>query len=97
MGPVKAALEATVRYLAAELGPSGIRVNSISPGPIATRAASGIAQFEQLQQQVAARLPGRVPVSIDDVGALAAFLVGDAARNISGGVHYVDSGFHTLM
>jgi len=78
MGPVKAALEASVRYLAAELGPAGIRVNAVSPGPVATRAASGIAQFEQLMADAVQRAPlGRL-VDIDDVGALCAFLFSDA-------------------
>lgn len=96
MGPVKAALEASVRYLAAELGPAGIRVNAISPGPLATRAASGIAHFDQLLADAAARAPLRRLVDIDDVGALCAFLAGDGGRAITGGTLYVDAGYHIL-
>lgn len=96
MGPVKAALEASVRYLAAELGPSGIRVHAISPGPLVTRAASGITRFDQLVADSALRAPLPNPVGIDDVGALCAFLASDAARAITGGTLYVDAGFHIL-
>jgi enoyl-[acyl-carrier protein] reductase I len=96
MGPVKAALEASVRYLAAELGPRGIRVHAVSPGPIRTRAASGIASFDELIDDARRRAPLAREVEIDDVGALCAFLVSDAARAITGGVHYVDGGFHIL-
>ncbi|MFZ4873456.1 enoyl-ACP reductase FabI [Janthinobacterium sp. Mn2066] len=96
MGPVKAALEASVRYLAAELGPSGIRVNAISPGPLATRAASGIAHFDRLLADAEARSPMRRLASIDDVGALCAFLAGDGARAITGGTLYVDGGYNIL-
>ena len=96
MGPVKAALEASVRYLAAELGPRGIRVNAVSPGPIRTRAASGIAAFDDLIDDARRRAPLAREVEIDDVGSLCAFLVSDAARAITGDVHYVDGGFHIL-
>lgn len=96
MGPVKAALEASVRYLAAELGPAGIRVNAISPGPLATRAASGIAHFDRLLADAEARSPMRRLASIDDVGALCAFLAGDGARSITGGTLYVDGGYNIL-
>lgn len=96
MGPVKAALESSVRYLAAELGPAGIRVNAISPGPLATRAASGIANFDQLLADAAARAPLHRLVDIDDVGALCAFLAGDGGRAITGGTLYVDAGYHIL-
>ncbi len=96
MGPVKAALESSVRYLASELGPAGIRVNAISPGPLATRAASGIAHFDQLLADAAARAPLRRLVDIDDVGALCAFLAGDGGRAITGGTLYVDAGYHIL-
>lgn len=96
MGPVKAALESSVRYLAAELGPAGIRVNAVSPGPIDTRAASGLAAFDALLADAARRAPLRRLVGIDEVGALCAFLVGDGARSITGGTHYVDAGFHIL-
>jgi len=96
MGPVKAALEASVRYLATELGPRGIRVNAVSPGPIRTRAASGIREFEELLAEARRRAPLPREVEIDDVGSLCAFLVSDAAQAITGDVHYVDGGFHIL-
>jgi enoyl-[acyl-carrier protein] reductase I len=96
MGPVKAALEATARYLAAELGSKGIRVNTISPGPLKTRAASGIAHFDELMEKAAAKAPEHRLVTIDDVGALASFLVGDAARSITGDTIYVDAGYHVI-
>lgn len=93
MGPVKAALESTVRYLAAEMGGQNIRVNALSPGPIATRAASGIAQFPELLREAERKSPLHRVVDIDDCGKLAAFLVSDAARNITGNVHYIDAGY----
>ncbi|MBT9457450.1 MAG: enoyl-ACP reductase FabI [Burkholderiaceae bacterium] len=96
MGPVKAALESSVRYLANELGPQGIRVNAVSPGPLATRAASGIAGFDQLLAQSAARAPLRRLVTIDEVGALCTFLVGDGARAITGDTLYIDAGVHII-
>lgn len=96
MGPVKAALESAVRYTAAELGPKGIRANAISPGPIKTRAASGIAHFDELLAAEAATAPEHKLVDIDDVGALAAFLVSDGARHITGNVIPVDSGQHAI-
>jgi enoyl-[acyl-carrier protein] reductase I len=94
MGPVKAALESATRYVAAELGGKGIRAHAISPGPIATRAASGIDRFDELLERAAAQVPQRQLVDIDDVGGLAAFLVSDAARRITGTVIPVDSGQH---
>lgn len=94
MGPVKAALESATRYLAADLGASGIRVNALSPGPIPTRAASGIAGFDGLMAGAEARAPARRLVRIDEVGDLAAFLVSDHARAITGNVEYIDAGFH---
>ncbi|NCT67947.1 MAG: enoyl-ACP reductase FabI [Rhodanobacteraceae bacterium] len=96
MGPVKAALESAVRYLAAELGPAGIRVNAVSPGPLPTRAASGIAHFERLLDDAARRAPLRRLVDIDDVGALCTFLVGDGARAMTGDTLFVDAGYHIL-
>jgi len=96
MGPVKAALESAVRYMAVELGEKRIRVNSISPGPIATRAASGLDHFDELLQRAERRSPAHMAIGVDDVGALAAFLVSDAARAITGNVSYVDGGYHVL-
>jgi enoyl-[acyl-carrier protein] reductase I len=96
MGPVKAALEASTRYMACELGPKGIRVNAVSPGPLATRAASGIPDFDALMADAIARAPLRRLVDLDDVGALCAFLVSDAARSITGNTLFVDAGFHVL-
>lgn len=94
MGPVKAALESATRYVAAELGGKGIRAHAISPGPIATRAASGIDRFDTLLERAAARLPQGQLVEVNDVGALAAFLVSDAAKRITGTVIPVDNGQH---
>jgi enoyl-[acyl-carrier protein] reductase I len=96
MGPVKAALESSVRYMALELGPKGIRVNAISPGPMATRAASGIFGFDQILQETAMRAPLRRLADIDDVGALCAFLAGDGARAITGDTLYIDAGYHIV-
>jgi enoyl-[acyl-carrier protein] reductase I len=96
MGPVKAALESAVRYTAAELGPKEIRANAISPGPISTRAASGIAHFDELLVAEAASAPERQLVDIEDVGAMAAFLVSDGGRHITGTIIPVDSGQHLM-
>lgn len=96
MGPVKAALESATRYLAAELGPAGIRVHAISPGPVATRAASGIAHFDELLADAAARAPARSLVSIDDIGRATAYLATDAARLITGQTLYIDGGYHII-
>ena len=96
MGPVKSALEGTVRYLAAELGPQGIRVNALSPGPLKTRAASGIDHFDELIDQARARAPERRLVTIADVGAMAAGLVSDFAQNVTGSICYVDAGYHVM-
>ena len=96
MGPVKAALESAVRYTAAELGSKEIRANAISPGPISTRAASGIAHFDELLIAEAAAAPEHQLVNIEDVGALAAFLVSDGARHITGTIIAVDSGQHLM-
>jgi enoyl-[acyl-carrier protein] reductase I len=96
MGPVKAALEGVVRYVAAELGPKGIRVHAISPGPLRTRAASGIADFDELLDQASEEAPARSLVSIEDVGAACAGLAMDGARLITGGTIYVDGGFNIM-
>jgi enoyl-[acyl-carrier protein] reductase I len=96
MGVAKAALECAVRYMAAELGPKGIRVHAISPGPLATRAASGIPEFDELLDKAQAKAPTRSLVSIDDVGIATAFLAHDAARLITGETLYVDGGYHII-
>ena len=96
MGVAKAALECAVRYMAAELGPKGIRVHAISPGPLATRAASGIPEFDALLDKAKAKAPARSLVSIDDVGVATAFLAHDAARLITGETLYVDGGYHIM-
>jgi enoyl-[acyl-carrier protein] reductase I len=96
MGVAKAALECAVRYMAAELGPKGIRVHAISPGPLATRAASGIPEFDELLAKAKVRAPARSLVSIDDVGFATAFLAHDAARLITGSTLYVDGGYHII-
>lgn len=84
MGPVKAALESSVRYLAAELGARGIRVHALSPGPIKTRAASGLDRFDELLERARTRAPEHQLATIDDVGNVAAFLVSDGARLLTG-------------
>ncbi len=96
MGPVKAALDASVRYMAAELGPRRIRVHALSPGPIETRAASGIDRFDELMERVAKRAPQHTRVTTRDVGAVAAFLASDAARALTGNITYVDAGYHVV-
>jgi enoyl-[acyl-carrier protein] reductase I len=96
MGVAKAALESSVRYLAAELGPKGIRVHAISPGPLATRAASGIPEFDALLDKAKEKAPTRSLVSIDDVGVATAFLAHDAAKLITGETLYVDGGYHII-
>ena len=96
MGPVKAALESTVRYVAAELGPKGISVHALSPGPLKTRAASGIGHFDELLNQAADRAPTHMLATIEDVGAYSAFLASGAAFNVTGGVHYIDGGYNIV-
>jgi len=95
MGLAKASLEAAVRYMAASLGPKGIRVNAVSAGPIKTLAASGIASFGKLLAYNARHAPLRRNVTIDEVGNAAAFLCSDLASGITGEVTYVDGGFNT--
>ena len=96
MGPVKAALESSVRYMAAELGEKRIRVHALSPGPLKTRAASGIGRFDELLEQIRARTPAHRLVSIDDVGNFAAYLVSDDAAALTGNVEYIDAGYHIV-
>lgn len=96
MGPVKAALEATTRYLAAELGDKGIRVYAVSPGPLKTRAASGISHFDELIDMAVSRSPAHRLVDIAEVGRTVAFLVGGAASGITGDTIYVDGGLHNV-
>ncbi len=96
MGVAKAALECAVRYVAAEVGPKGIRVHAISPGPLATRAASGIPEFDELMAKAASKSPRRSLVSIDDVGKATAFLALDGAKLITGDTIYVDGGYHII-
>jgi len=96
MGVAKAALECTVRYLAAELGPKGIRVHAISPGPLSTRAASGIPEFDALLDRAKAKAPAKSLVSIEDVGVATAFLAHDAAKLITGETLYIDGGYHII-
>ena len=92
MGPVKAALEACCRYLAYELGPQGIRVHAISPGPLKTRASSGLKDFDRLLAEAAERAPLGELVDIMDVGFACAYLATPYARRITGGTIYVDGG-----
>lgn len=94
MGPAKASLEATVRYLADNLGPHGTRVNGISAGPVRTLAASGIADFRKLLDHTEQTAPLRRNVTIDDIGNVAAFLCSDLAAGITGEVTYVDAGYN---
>jgi enoyl-[acyl-carrier protein] reductase I len=96
MGPVKAALEATARELASELGPRGITVNVLSPGPMATRAAGGIAGFDTMLTEAIERAPMRRLASIEDVGAAAVFLGSKSARNITGETLHIDAGYHAM-
>ena len=96
MGPVKAALEACCRYLAYELGPQGIRVHAISPGPLKTRAASGIAEFDELLDKAQAKAPMQRLVSIEDVGLATAYLATDAAKLLTGQTLYIDGGYSII-
>ncbi len=96
MGVAKAALEASVRYLAADLGPNGIRVNAISAGPIKTLAAAGIAGFRKMLTYVGERAPLRRNVDQDEVGRTALWLCSDLSSGVTGEVIYVDAGYHIL-
>lgn len=96
MGPVKAALESSVRYMAKELGEKDIRVFAVSPGPLRTRAASGIGHFDELIDMAVTRSPGHRLVDIAEVGRTVAFLVGGGASGMTGDVVYVDAGLHIM-
>ncbi|MGA0532916.1 enoyl-ACP reductase FabI [Hansschlegelia sp. KR7-227] len=96
MGPVKAALESSVRYVAADLADRNIRAHAISAGPVKTRAASGIGRFDELMDEVRARTPAGRLVTIEDIGRVAAFLASDAAAPLTGSVVYADNGFHIV-
>jgi enoyl-[acyl-carrier protein] reductase I len=96
MGPVKAALESSCRYLAFELGSKGIRVHAVSPGPLKTRAASGLKDFDALLEASAQRAPLGELVDIMDVGATCAFLASPAARHLTGSTLYVDGGLNIM-
>ena len=96
MGVAKASLEANMRYLAAALGPEGIRVNAVSAGPIRTLAAAGSGDFRSMLAQVAEKIPLRRNVTIEEVGNAAAFLCSDLASGVTGDVLYVDTGYHVL-
>nr|WP_315488725.1 enoyl-ACP reductase FabI [uncultured Rhodoferax sp.] len=96
MGPVKAALESLVRYMALELGPKGIRVHAVSPGPILTRAASGIEAFDELMAQAQRKAPlGRL-VTLEEIARLCAFLSSEASSGMTGQTIYVDAGCHAV-
>lgn len=96
MGPMKAALESSVRYLADELGEHNVRVHAVSPGTMPTRAASGIQNFDQLMGVVEQRSPLKRLCGPQDVGAFTAFLVGPGGENLTGGIHYVDAGYNVM-
>ncbi len=95
MGPVKAALESSVRYIAADLAAKKIRAHAISAGPVRTRAASGIDRFDKLLDEVRTRTPAGHLVDIEDIGRVAAFLASPAGAPLTGSVVYADNGFHT--
>jgi enoyl-[acyl-carrier protein] reductase I len=96
MGVAKAALEASVRYLAADLGPKNIRVNAISAGPIKTLAASGIGDFRYILKWNEYNSPMRRTVTIEEVGETAAYAVSDMARGMTGEILHVDAGYHVV-
>ena len=96
MGPVKAALEASVRYLAYELGPKGIRVHAISPGPIKTRAAGGLKDFDLMLREAVTESPEHELVDIDDVGMATAYLATPFAQKLTGSTFYVDAGLSIM-
>lgn len=96
MGLVKAALESATRYMASELGEKGIRVNCVSPGPVSTRAANGIAGFEEIMSDARVKSPLKSLASKEDIGDLTAFLFSDSSRSMTGSLTYVDAGYHIM-
>jgi len=94
MGPVKAALESSVKYLACELGQFHIRVNALSTGPVNTRAASGLTDFDKLMEEAARKAPLHQLVTLEQIGEMAAFLVSDNAQQVTGQTIYVDAGYN---
>lgn len=94
MGPVKAALETSVKYLSSELGGQHIRINALSAGPVKTRAASGLADFDKLMEEAAAKAPLHQLVTLDQIGQMAAFLVSDNSKQVTGQTIYVDAGYN---
>ena len=96
MGPVKAALESSVRYLADELGAQGIRVNALSTGPVRTRAASGLSHLDELIRLASDKAPLHQLVTVEQIGEMAAFLLGPKARFVTGQTIYVDSGYNVV-
>ena len=96
MGPAKACLESIVRYLAVELGPKNISVNAISPGPLLTRASSGIAGFDELMEVAKEKAPQHTLVTPDEVGVGIAVLASQKLRKVTGGVHYIDGGYNIV-
>ena len=96
MGVAKAALEATVRYMAVDLGPKGQRVNAISAGPIKTLAAAGIGDFKQILSWNELNSPLKKNVTIEEVGNSAMYLLSDLSSGVTGEVHYVDSGYNIM-
>jgi enoyl-[acyl-carrier protein] reductase I len=96
MGVAKAALDASMRYLAWDLGPKGIRINAVSAGPVRTLAARSIAGFPTMESIVQERAPLRRNIEADDVGAAATYLLSDDARNVTGTTLYVDAGYHAM-
>ncbi len=94
MGPVKAALEASVKYLSTELGSQRIRINAISTGPVKTRAASGLTDFDRLMEEATGKAPLHQLVTLEQIGAMAAFLVSDNAQQVTGQTIYVDAGYN---
>lgn len=96
LGPVKAALEATVRTLAADLAPRRVHVHALSSGPVATRAASGIDRFDELLEKTRERTPDHQLVTIEQIGRISAFLASDAGSAMTGATSYADHGFHVV-